>query len=425
MSETERAVLGVVMNSPQEFHNARALGLVPEHFGTIRNKRIWKAFVAMSNEGVGIDLITVRARLEEEGALDLVGGIAYLSGLDMDLPDPGHLKDYVDAVKAASIRRKVVEVGKHFTVLPEGVYSTNELMGGVHKQIHEIVTLADGGTKITSGAEAINDLVEQLEDGVELGLKTGYDGLDIKIGGVRPGNFVVLAGRPAMGKTALALNIAHIQMSGEAPSRVGIFSLEMSAAELATRLLAAESRVPLGKIRMGALGQEDWNSIAAARSKISKYPLLIEDSGGLTLEELVSKARELHNVQGLDIIFIDYIQLMSSGRRSDSRQDEVSQITRGLKMLAKDLGIPIIAVSQLSREVEKRRDKRPQLSDLRESGSIEQDADVVIFVFRPGYYKKVDNTNGVTELIMAKNRSGPAGTVQVVWDPTLGRFLNQ
>lgn len=424
MSDTEKAVLGVILNQPELLHSARAMGLSDDHFGSLRHKKIWRAMVGMANSSSPIDMITMKAWLEAEGSLELVGGAGYLSQLDLDMPDPSNMEAYVDAVKASAVRRKVIDVGKSLTRVPDGSYSTNELLEQVHKNVQEVVDLADTGAIITSGEDAINDLVERLEDGVDLGIKSGYDGLDLKLGGMRAGNLIIIAGRPGMGKTAFALNMSSVQMCMNPGKRVAVFSLEMSSEELVSRLLSSESGVPLGKIRMGAIGDNDWRAIAKARTRIAQFPLFIEDSGGITLQQLISKARELHNVHGLDIIYVDYLQLMGSGMKAENRTQELSQITRGLKMLAKDLRIPVVALSQLSREVERRNNKRPQLADLRESGSIEQDADAVAFLYRPGYYKTVDNTNGLTELILAKNRSGPPGTINLIWEPNVGRFLN-
>lgn len=428
MQETERAVIACVMEDNSLMHVARSLGLTGPHFGSVTNRLLWDTLVDMSKKQVPIDLITLRDQLTSTGSLEKVGGMDHLAMLDIELPDPGNFKAYVDSVKSAAVRRKVVEVGKQFARIPEGTFTTDQILKEMQDKVGSVVSLAESSLRITTIESAVNSLVEELENGLDQGLETGFYALDGLLGGLRPGNLVIVAGRPGMGKTSLATNMMHYQASMGVPA--GIFSLEMSAQELGMRLLSDVSEVPHQKIKMGALGQAEWDSIAKARREIAKLPIIIEDSGGLDIDKLAAKASELKNMHGLSVIYVDYIQLMQAqiGDRSGSRVNEVSVITRGLKNLARQLGIPIVALSQLSREVEKRRSKRPVLADLRDSGSIEQDADAVVFVYREGYYKvqdgKEDTTNGITEINVAKNRSGPPGTIHLVWEDTLSRFVN-
>ena len=424
MSQTEKAILALTLEDPSLFHRARSLGLTGKHFGSIQNRLIWSAAEEMVREQIPIDLITMRDFLTQKRSIDKVGGITYLSTLDLELPDPGHLPAYVDAVKALAVERVVSDVGKRFQRIPETGLSTDQILEAVQSGVRDIIVTSEGTMRVTRMDSAVNTLVEMLEDGIDPGLPTGYHSLDALLGGLRPGNLIIIAGRPGMGKTSLATNMMTTQ--AESGSEAGMFSLEMSSHELAMRMLAAKSKVPHQKIKMGALGAEEWKAIAAARASIATLPIVIEDSGGLDIDKLAAKATELRNMHNLSVIYVDYIQLMSAGagQRSGNRVQEISDITRGLKNLARELQIPIVALSQLSRKVEERGDKRPKLADLRDSGSIEQDADAVVFVYRSGYYKRFDNTNGDTEIIVAKNRSGPPGTVNLVWDHQTSRFLN-
>jgi replicative DNA helicase len=414
----------VILVEPEKIHQAISIGVSEDFFGSIPNKIIWKAMKELCYDNIRIDPITLADALEAQNNLDRIGGAAYISQLDLALPDPDSLPDYVDAIRASAVKRKVEEVGKQLTRISTKAVSTEELLEHVHTKIRGVVSLADAGSQhITSAEEAIDGLVSGLKEGVINGTKTGYGALDMLLGGLRPGNLFIVAGRPGMGKTSLALNMAHIQ-STRYGKVVGFFSLEMSHQELIVRVLSSETEIPISKIRVAALGDSEWYQITKAQRNIRKYPLYIEDSGGLDTDTLAARARELANTVGLDILYVDYLQLMQSSRRSGNRTEEVSQISRDLKKLAKELNIPIVALSQLNRAVESRPNKRPQLADIRESGSIEQDADAVMFVYRPGEYMDIDTSGGEAELILAKNRSGPTGTVQTVWKAKTNQFLN-
>jgi len=398
-------------------------GISWRHFGSIANAKIYETMVDMARAETPLDLITLRDALSTRGHLSTVGDMAYLTSLDLDLPDTRHFSTYVDSVRSAGVRRRVVSAGKDLTRIPEGTFSTDQLLAELHKQVQDVVAMAEGSMRITTAQSAIDDLCHQLDEGWDPGIPTHYTSLDVQLSGLRPGNFVVIAARPGMGKTSLAINMAHQQMAEEDGS-VLFFSLEMSSEEVATRLLTAETAIPQQKIKVGALGAAEWKSIHEARRTIGKFNLFIEDSGGLSLDQLASKAREIQNVKGVDIIYVDYLQLMGGLSKSANRQEEVSAISRGLKVLAKELNVPVVAMSQLNRSVEGRTNKRPRLADLRESGAIEQDADAVIMIYRKGYYQEVDTTNGVTQLLIEKNRHGPTGTVNLVWQPETQQFLN-
>jgi replicative DNA helicase len=418
------AVLGCILIDHKTMYQARSLGLTPEHFGTLANRVIYKAMIDLFTDGHSIDLITVRDRLAARGALASVGDVAYLAQLDNDMPDTSSFSSYVASVRAGGVRRAVEDAGRALQRLPQDVETPEELIGAVHDSLRHVSELAEGHMRITSGAEAVNSLVEVLEEGMGQGIQTGFHGLDSALSGLRGGNLCIVAGRPGMGKTSLAISMAANQMSQEVPLTPCIFSLEMSSQELALMFLSRESGIPRQKLKLGALGKEEWLAIAKARSALAQRPLIIEDSGALTVGQIAAKAKELKNTKGIDIIYIDYLQLMSSDMRSSNRTEQVSEISRGLKLLAKDLDVPIVALSQVNRKNEDRMDKRPGLQDLRESGSLEQDADSVLFVYRDGYYKTVDTTHGAAEIIVAKNRSGPTGRSNVVWEPECSVFRN-
>lgn len=423
MKETERAVLGCILSEPRLVHDAISAGITPTHFGSIANAKIYEVMRDMAREEIGIDFITLRDTLDSRGHLDTVGNVSYLTQLDIDLPDTAMFDDYLDQVRASGLRRRVVEAGKNLTRIPEGAFSSEELLSQMQQQVAEVMTLAGRSTQPLRMGDAVGTLVKDIRTGWNPGIPTHYTSLDVQLSGLRPGNFVVIAGRPGMGKTALAVNMAHQQCAID-KTKVAIFSLEMSAEELGLRILTAQSQIPMQKIKMSALSDHEWSIIEESQSSIDSFDLYVEDRAGTTMDQLASKARELCNNKGVEVIYIDYLQLMDGERGHSNRQEAVSQISRRLKLLAKELNIPIVVMCQLNREVEKRPDRRPRLSDLRESGSIEQDADSVIMVYRPGEYKEQDDTGGKTSLLIEKNRHGPTGSVTVFWHPETQQFLN-
>ena len=422
MIETEKAVLACILDDPRLIHDAMGAGVTTKHFGGIANAKIFESMVDMARDEIPLDLITLREFLDGRGHLSAVGDYGYLASLDLDLPDLRHFDSYVSSVRAAGVRRRVVAAGKTLTRIPEGTFTTDQLIEKLHKQVNDVLAMAEGTMRVTTAESAINDLVVQLKEGWNPGIETHYTSLDVQLSGLRPGNLFVIAARPGIGKTTLAINMAHMQLAVDEKT-VLFFSLEMSSEELVTRMLTAETAIPQQKIKVGALSADEWREIEEARENIGEFKLFIEDSGGLTLDQLASKAREVHNIHGVDIIYVDYLQLMTGTGRSN-RQEDVAEISRGLKVLAKELNIPIVALSQLNRGVEGRTNKRPRLSDLRESGAIEQDADAVVMIYRPGEYKEVDNTNGATTLFIEKNRHGPTGAISLVWMPETQQFMN-
>ena len=425
-AESERAVLAGAMLDPALLPSVSGR-LTADDFYAERHRILYRTMLTLQESGTEIDLRTLQASLEQQDRLDSVGGIAYLASLDLDLPDLGRLDSYVEIVKERSIRRRLIEAC--------GEITRNCLDGGLEAQ--EALSRAEQ-TILGLGEEAIQrgfvqlarifhetlaDLEERPDRGF-VGISTGYVDLDDITRGLNPGNLVIIAGRPGMGKTSLALNIAeHVAIREE--KAVGLFSLEMSQEELALRILSSEVDVPFGPLRSGHLSQKQWNRVIQSVKSVSRAPLFIDDSANPTLLELASKSRRLKAEQGLDLVVLDYLQLMQAGGRYESRNLEIAAITRGLKQLAKELNVPVIALSQLSRQPERRAgDHRPQLADLRESGSIEQDADVVMFIYRDEVYNADSPDRGIAELIIAKHRNGQTGTIKLVFLGETTKFCN-
>ena len=309
-----------------------------------------------------------------------------------------------------------------------GRESMDEILENTEKNIFQLLSSRSGGDYIPIRQVVLNalDTIEKasMMKGNVTGIPSGFTDLDYKTSGFQPSDFILVAARPSMGKTAFVLNVAQY-MAFRKNKTVAIFSLEMSSQQLVNRLFSLESRVDSQKIRTGNLEDEDWAKLIEGAGVVGQSNLIIDDTPGISISELRSKCRKFKLEKGLDIIIIDYLQLMSgSGRSSDSRQQEISEISRALKGVARELNVPVIALSQLSRAVEKRDDKRPMLSDLRESGAIEQDADVVMFIYRDDYYNKDTENKNIAEIIIAKQRNGPIGTVNLVWMPEYTRFVN-
>ena len=424
--ESERAVLAGAMLDPELLPSVSGR-LTAEDFYAERHRILYRTMLSLQESGAEIDLRTLQASLEQQDRLQTVGGIAYLASLDLDLPDLGRLDAYVEIVKERSIRRRLIEVC--------GDVTRNCLDGGLEAQEAlsraEQAILGLGEEAIQRGFvplgkifhETLADLEERPDKGF-IGIPTGYVDLDAITRGLNPGNLIIIAGRPGMGKTSLALNIAeHVAIREE--RAVGLFSLEMSQEELALRILSSEVDVPFGPLRSGHLSQKQWNRVIQSVKSVSRAPLFIDDSANPTLLELASKSRRLKAEQGLDLVVLDYLQLMQAGGRYESRNLEIAAITRGLKQLAKELNVPVIALSQLSRQPERRMgDHRPQLADLRESGSIEQDADLVMFIYRDEMYNAESPDRGVAELIVSKHRNGQTGTIKLVFLAETTKFCN-
>lgn len=425
--ESERAVLAAVLLEPSLLPTISAR-LAAGDFYLERHRLLYRAMLDIQEEGVTIDLRTLQAELEQKGVLEQVGGVAYLASLDLDLPDLSRTEAYVEIVKERSVRRRLIQAS--------GEIIRDCLDGGLEAQAAlnraEQTILGLGEEAIQRGfvhlATVFDQTLADLEErpGTTLiGTPTGFIDFDRMTHGLNRGNLIIIAGRPGMGKTSFALNIAqHVAIREGKP--VGIFSLEMSQNELALRILCSEADIPFSRLRSGHLSQRQWSKVLQTVRAISAAPLYIDDSPSPNLLEVASKARRLKAEKGLQLLILDYLQLMQAGGRFENRNLELAAISRSLKQLAKELEIPVIALSQLSRQPERRgRDHRPQLSDLRESGALEQDADLVVFIYRPEVYEPEDpETRGLAELIVAKHRNGETGTLQMVFLGETTSFRN-
>ncbi len=415
--ESERAVLAATLLSPHVLPVVSGR-LVPEDFYLERHQLIFKAMLELQEGASEIDLRTLQARLELQGSFETVGGFAYLAGLDLDLPDLGRIETYVEIVKERSVRRRLVLACSEIASgCLEGGLDASAALGEAEKLIFG---LGEEATHrgFSPLAKVYEETVASLEErsGGLLGLPTGFYDWDRMTQGLVKGNLIIVAGRPGMGKTSFALNVAqHVALREGQP--VGIFSLEMGEQELAQRIMASESDLPFSNLRSGRLSKGQWTQLYDTIRRTTEGPLYIDDSPNPTLLEISSKARRLKAEKGLALLVVDYLQLMQAGGRYESRQLEISAISRGLKQLAKEVDIPVMALSQLSRQPERRAgDHRPQLADLRESGSIEQDADMVCFIYRDEMYNRDDPDNkGLAELIVAKHRNGETGKVELVF----------
>ncbi len=426
--ESERAVLAAILLEPPRHLATTAARLKPTDFYSARHRHLYQAMLDLQEDGVEIDLRTVQAKLEQQDLFDEAGGLAYVATLEVDLPDLSRVEHYVEIVKERSLRRRLISsCSDIYAYCQDGGLEAKDALGRAEQAILEI-----GEEAIPQGFVSLGDAIkgtvfdlEERPDQVFSGIATGFIEWDRMTHGLNAGNLVIIAGRPGMGKTSFALNVAqHVTLKEK--RSVGVFSLEMSVQELAMRILCSESKVPLGKLRSGKLSDRDWESIHNAARRTSEARLFIDDSASLSLLELTSKARRLKMEKGIDLVILDYLQLMEAGGRYENRNLEIAAITRGLKQLAKELSIPVMALSQLSRQPERRgSNHRPQLADLRESGAIEQDADLVAFVFREEVYdRENEELQGLAELIVAKNRNGQIGDVELAFVGETTTFFN-
>ncbi len=425
--EAERAVLAAILLEPSSLP-VIAGRLRAEDYYLERHRLLYQAMIDLQDQMVEIDLRTVQARLEQRAELEAAGGLAYLATLDVDLPDLSRVDTYAEIVKERSVRRRLIQASAEIIRdCQEGGLEAQEALAKAEQAVLSLgeETIQRGFTRLST---VLEEAVLELEDrpGSSLiGVATGFREFDRISHGLNKGNLIIIAGRPGMGKTSLALNIAH-HVSMNESTGVGIFSLEMSEQELALRLLCSEADISFSKLRSGLLSDQQWQRVHDAVRRTKTAPLYIDDSPNPSLLELTSKARRLKAEKGLGLIILGYLQLMQAGGKYENRNLEIAAISRGLKQLAKDLEIPVIALSQLSRNPERRTgDHRPQLADLRESGAIEQDADMVCFVFREElYYPDDPEKRGSAELIIAKHRSGETGTVPLIFVGEITSFKN-
>ena len=425
----EQSVLGSVFISPESLITL-ADELTPDDFYKPANKIVFKTMLSLLGKGEPIDATTMGSALMNQGDISKIGGINYVVELVNSTPTSKNVEHYAKLVKEkATLRKMIANLSDSLSSAYQGDVSIDDIIAKTEKSMLDISN-QNTGTGFRNVADILDTHMQMVEtrsqtDGVVTGLSTGFVGLDKITTGLHEDNLIILAARPAMGKTALALNIAqYIAVKEKKP--VAIFSLEMGAESLIERMLASEGMVEGYHLKTGNLSVEEWSRLVHAQGILYDAPIFVDDTAGIRISEIRSKARKLaQEMGGLGVIIIDYLQLIT-GSKGENRQQVVSEISRELKILAKDLKVPVIALSQLSRAVEQRQEKRPMLADLRESGSIEQDADIVAFLYRDAYYQKEQGdsqeANNVTELILEKNRHGSLGTVKLYFHKEYTKF---
>ncbi len=460
--EAEQGVLGALLLDNQAIEKVNEF-LKPEHFYHPTHGAIYQAIVTLCDRGQVADPVTLKAFFAKDDGLAHVGGPAYLADLAANVVSVANTQAYGQAVYDTYLRRQLITIGEEISNTAHEHDIENPPTTQIETAEATLFNLAEHGDYkkgFIPFQESLTTAIKTAEkaflsDSNVTGVTSGFRDMDKKLGGLHPSDLIILAGRPSMGKTSLAINIAYkaanayVESQGKEGARVGIFSLEMSSEQLALRILSDVANIGSEKIRRGDISQDDFHRFAEASQKLSTLPLYIDDSAALNISGIRTRARRLQRQHGLDLIILDYLQLLGgSGRRSnDNRVQEISEISRGLKTLAKELNVPVIALSQLSRQVEQRENKRPQLSDLRESGSIEQDADVVMFIYREEYYlsreeptqhanetpekfgdryarwqEQLARATNVAEIILGKQRHGPIGTVKLFFDGEFTRF---
>lgn len=435
--EAEESVLGAMMVSESAIEPVvLEVRLAADDFYRDRHRAIYSAILELNEEGTAIDALTVAEKLTELGQLDKAGGRDVITGLAATVPAAGNAAHYAKIVKENSVLRRLDRAAKEIqqSVVDRGE-ATSELVENAERLLFQVAH-AEQASDFRSVEDVLHDEWDRLqylhENSEELiGTPSGFRDVDRKTGGFQAGNLIVIAARPSMGKSTFVCNIAeNVALKSDMP--VALFSLEMSETELAQRFLSSQARISSDKLRKGEVSETDWPKVMAANNKLSNAPLWIDDSSDLSLLELRAKARRLHaemkranGGKGLGLIIVDYIQLLRADDAGANRVEQVGQFSRGLKLLSRELEVPVIAVSQLSRAPEQRPDKRPILSDLRESGSIEQDADIVGFLYRDEYYNENSEEPGVGDLIISKHRNGPVGVVKLAFIARYPKFADR
>jgi replicative DNA helicase len=426
--EAEQAVLGAIFLDPSALTLASEI-LIPEDFYRASHQKIFHAMLRVADKGEPVDLVTVTAELADTQQLEEVGGVSYLSELADAVPTAANVEYYARIVEEKSVLRRLIRTAT--SIAQDGYTREDEvdvLLDEAEQKIMEI-----SQRKHSGAFKNIKDVLVQTYDNIEMlhnrkgevtGIPTGFTELDRMTSGFQRSDFIIVAARPSVGKTAFALNIAQ-NVATKTNENVAIFSLEMSAQQLVMRMLCAEGNINAQNLRTGKLTPEDWGKLTMAMGSLSNAGIYIDDTPSIRVSDIRAKCRRLKQESGLGMVVIDYLQLIQgSGRNRENRQQEVSEISRSLKALARELEVPVIALSQLSRSVEQRQDKRPMMSDIRESGSIEQDADIVAFLYRDDYYNKDSENKNIIEIIIAKQRNGPVGTVQLAFIKEYNKFVN-
>ncbi|MGG3925450.1 replicative DNA helicase [Metabacillus fastidiosus] len=425
--EAEQAVLGAIFLEPSSLVLASEV-LIPEDFYRATHQKIYNAMLTLADKGEPVDLVTVTSILADQELLEEIGGVSYLSDLANSVPTAANIEYYSKIVEEKSILRRLIRTATQ--IATDGYSREDEvqvLLGEAEKRIMEVAQKKNVGA-----FQNIKDVLVQTYDNIELlhnrkgettGIPTGFTELDRMTAGFQRNDLIIVAARPSVGKTAFALNIAQ-NVATKTDENVAIFSLEMGADQLVMRMLCAEGNIDAQNLRTGNLTAEDWGKLTMAMGSLSNAGIYIDDTPGIRVGDIRAKCRRLKQDSGLGMVLIDYLQLIQGNGRTDNRQQEVSEISRSLKELARELKVPVIALSQLSRGVEQRQDKRPMMSDIRESGSIEQDADIVAFLYRDDYYDKETENKNIIEIIIAKQRNGPVGTAQLAFVKEYNKFVN-
>ena len=426
--EAERSALGAAMLNKEALLDV-AEEVKPEDFYNESHKEIFDAIMTLYRDNIAVDMLTVCEELSRRKTLDMVGGRVYIATLTAEVPSTANAGEYAKIVSEKSMLRRLITAAEDITVKGyDDKMAAEELLDYAEGDIFRIAQkrqkndYAKIQDVLMKNLKIIDEAVQN--KGKVIGLPTGFKELDEKTSGLHPSDLIIVAARPGMGKTAFALNIAQ-QSAVKAGASVMIFSLEMSQEQLGQRLIAMQARVESEKLKKGTLDLKDWDRINYALNELNNTKIVIDDTPGVSIMEMRNKCRRLKAEQGLDLIVVDYLQLMTFDGRADSRQQEISALSRHLKLLAREMNCPVIVLSQLSRAPEMRQDKRPMLSDLRESGSIEQDADIVMFLYRDDYYNEDTEKPGVCEINLAKHRSGPTDRIELTWVARYTKFSDK
>ena len=427
--EAEQSVIGAMIMDREAIVVASEI-VTSEDFYSKQCGTLFEAMVELNDEGKPVDLVTLQDRLKEKDVPPEVNSLEFIRDLITAVPTSANIKYYADIVAEKAVLRRLIKLNEEIAnTCYVGRESLESILEDTEKRVFNLIQRRNTGEYVPI-PQIVMNAMDQIErasknKGNVTGIATGFIDLDYRTAGMQPSDLVLIAARPSMGKTAFVLNIAQ-HVAFKLNQTVAIFSLEMSKEQLVNRLFSLESKVDAQKLRTGNLSDNDWEKLIETAGIIGKSNLIIDDTPGITISEMRSKCRKYKLDSDLKMIIIDYLQLMSGsgGGRNDSRQQEISDISRSLKALARELGVPVLALSQLSRAVEQRPDHRPMLSDLRESGAIEQDADVVMFIYRDDYYNKDTEKKGIAEIIVAKQRNGPIGTIELVWLPEYTKFAN-
>ena len=427
--EEEQSVIGSMLMDREAIISASEI-ITADDFYQHQYGVMFESMVELFNENRPVDLITLQNRLKEKDVPPEVSSLDFVRDIITTVPTSANVKSYANIVREKAVLRRLIKINEDIAnTCYVGKEPLETILATTEKTVFDLLQSRNSGDFVPIRQVAMN-VLEKIEEasknqGTVTGIPTGFIDLDYKTSGLQPSDFVLIAARPSMGKTAFVLNLVdHIAVKKGLPCMV--FSLEMSKEQLVNRMLAMESNVDSQKLRTGTLSDSDWDAVVEGIGVIGNSKLIIDDTPGISIMELRSKCRKMKLEYGLSVVIIDYLQLMSGSGKGggDNRQQEISEISRSLKALARELSAPVIALSQLSRACETRQDHRPMLSDLRESGAIEQDADVVMFLYRDDYYNKDTDMPNIAEVIIAKQRNGPIGTVNLVWRPEFTKFAN-